>query len=118
MRCDFAHDDAAYVLGALSPAERLEFERHLESCDECAHSVRALAGMPGLLDLADARVLEDPPVDTPLPTTLLPPSTAPWRPATAGARSRSPGSPRPRRQWSPSPCRRSSATTRRRRQDR
>lgn len=70
--CSFAHDDAAYVLGALSPAERLEFERHLDACDGCSRSVRALAGMPGLLDLADPRVLEDPPVDPPLPATLLP----------------------------------------------
>lgn len=71
-RCAFAHDDAPYVLGALSPTERLDFERHLETCDECARSVRALAGMPGLLDLADPRVLEAPPVDPPLPATLLP----------------------------------------------
>ncbi len=70
--CEFAHDDAAYVLGALSPTERLEFERHLPRCDACSRSVRALAGMPGLLDLADASVLENPPVDTPLPVTLLP----------------------------------------------
>ena len=70
--CDFAHDDAAYVLGALSPAERLDFERHLSTCDACSRSVRALAGMPGLLDLADASVLEDPPADPPLPSTLLP----------------------------------------------
>ncbi len=70
--CEFAHDDAAYVLGALSPAERLELERHLPGCDACSRSVRALAGMPGLLDLVDASVLEHPPVDTPLPATLLP----------------------------------------------
>lgn len=72
LRCAFAHHDAAYVLGALSPTERLEFERHLETCDECSRTVRALAGMPGLLDLVDPRVLEDPPVDPPLPATLLP----------------------------------------------
>jgi hypothetical protein len=70
--CAFAHDDAAYVLGALSPAERLEFERHLAGCDECSRSVRSLAGMPGLLDLVDAGVLENPPTDPPLPATLLP----------------------------------------------
>jgi hypothetical protein len=70
--CEFAHDDAAYVLGALSPAERLDYERHLQACDACSRSVRALAGMPGLLDLADAAVLEDPPADPPLPSTLLP----------------------------------------------
>lgn len=72
MSCTHAHDDAAYVLGALSPTERLDFERHLPTCDECSRSIRSLAGMPGLLDLVDAGVLEDPPVDTPLPATLLP----------------------------------------------
>ena len=70
--CPHAHDDAAYVLGALSPAERLDFERHLDSCDECSRSVRSFAGMPGLLDLVDPGVLEDPPADPPLPATLLP----------------------------------------------
>lgn len=72
MGCPHAHDDAAYVLGALSPAERLDFERHLATCDECSRSVRSFAGMPGLLDLVDASVLEDPPADPPLPPTLLP----------------------------------------------
>ena len=70
--CIHAHDDAAYVLGALSPSERLEFERHLATCEECARSVRSFAGMPGLLDRVDASVLEDPPADPPLPSTLLP----------------------------------------------
>lgn len=70
--CPHAHDDAAYVLGALSPAERLEFERHLDTCDECSRSVRSFAGMPGLLDLVDPAVLADPPADPPLPATLLP----------------------------------------------
>ena len=60
MTCPFAHDDAAYVLGSLSPGERLDFERHLAGCAECARSVRALAGMPGLLDRVDAAVLEHP----------------------------------------------------------
>jgi hypothetical protein len=72
MTCQHAHDDAAYVLGALSPAERLAYERHLATCEECSRSVRSLAGMPGLLDLADAGVLEDPPSDPPLPARLLP----------------------------------------------
>ena len=53
MSCPFAHDDAAYVLGALSPAERLEFERHLGRCDDCTRAVRELAGLPGLLGRVD-----------------------------------------------------------------
>jgi RNA polymerase sigma-70 factor (ECF subfamily) len=32
----FAEWDGAYILGALSPAERHEFEDHLVDCDSCA----------------------------------------------------------------------------------
>jgi anti-sigma factor RsiW len=49
----FAEWDAAYVLGALSSGERLEFEAHLEYCDECAGRVAELAGMPGVLARLD-----------------------------------------------------------------
>lgn len=49
----FAEWDAAYVLGALSSGERLEFEAHLERCDECAGRVAELAGMPGVLARLD-----------------------------------------------------------------
>src|SRR5215204_2981775 len=45
----FAQWDAAYVLGALSPAERREFEEHLASCPSCKAEVSELAAIPGLL---------------------------------------------------------------------
>jgi len=45
----FAEWDSAYVLGALSPAERREYEEHLESCEPCRRSVAELTPMPGLL---------------------------------------------------------------------
>ncbi len=45
----FAHWDAAYVLGALSPAERREFEEHLAGCPSCQAAVSELAAIPGLL---------------------------------------------------------------------
>lgn len=45
--------DAAYVLGALSPEDRREFEAHLAECDECTRAVSELAGMPGLLGAVD-----------------------------------------------------------------
>jgi hypothetical protein len=45
----FAHDDAAYVLGALDPHERTRFEAHLAGCAECSARVRELAGVPALL---------------------------------------------------------------------
>jgi hypothetical protein len=72
MTCDFTHLDGSYVLGALSPTERLEFEQHMAGCEECARSVRELAGLPGLLARVDPDVLENPPVQEPVPDTLLP----------------------------------------------
>jgi hypothetical protein len=53
--------DAAYVLGALPPDERRTFERHLAGCVDCAESVRALAGMPGLLAQVRAEDVLAPP---------------------------------------------------------
>ncbi|MFI2104233.1 anti-sigma factor family protein [Isoptericola sp. NPDC019693] len=41
--------DAAYVLGALSPADRRDYEGHLAGCDACRAAVAELAGLPGLL---------------------------------------------------------------------
>ena len=70
--CELAHLDGAYVLGALSPEERLEFERHLRGCRECARAVQQLAGLPGLLSQVAAEVLEAAPADEPVPDTLLP----------------------------------------------
>jgi Putative zinc-finger len=72
MSCDFADRDGSYVLGALSPAERLEFEQHLAGCADCARSVRELAGLPGLLARVDPAVLDEPAPEEPLPETLLP----------------------------------------------
>jgi len=73
MRCEHAEQDGAYVLGALSPAERLDFERHLATCEECARSVRELAGLPGLLSRVDVAVLEEPSdaAAPPVPDALL-----------------------------------------------
>lgn len=68
---EFATYDAAYVLGALSPAERHAFEEHLSQCPSCAESVAELAGMPGLLARVPLSEIEDvEPV--PVPETLLP----------------------------------------------
>jgi anti-sigma factor RsiW len=50
----YADWDAAYVLGSLSPAERREFETHLEGCERCRASVAELSGLPGLLARLDA----------------------------------------------------------------
>lgn len=54
------HDDAAYVLGALSPADRRAYEEHLRHCAACQASVRGLAGLPGLLALTTEDALTGP----------------------------------------------------------
>jgi len=72
MSCEFALDDGAYVLGALAPAERQEFERHLPGCPDCTRAVGELAGLPGLLGQVDASVVEEREFDEPVPDTLLP----------------------------------------------
>lgn len=46
---EYATWDAAYALGALSEADRREFEGHLSTCPACHRAVAELAGMPGLL---------------------------------------------------------------------
>ncbi|QWF84316.1 anti-sigma factor family protein [Amycolatopsis sp. CA-230715] len=63
----FATFDAAYVLGALSPEDRAEFEQHLRGCPRCARAVQEIAGLPGLLSqVGPDFVVEEP------PSTLLP----------------------------------------------
>jgi len=67
----FVTYDAAYVLGALSPEERADYEKHLRDCDACASSVRELAGMPGLLAQVDPPASGFPETGPP-PAQLLP----------------------------------------------
>lgn len=67
----FASYDAAYVLGALSPKDRQEYEQHLQECADCARAVRELAGMPGLLAKVPTELVTDAGLDGP-PDTLLP----------------------------------------------
>jgi len=43
-----------YVLGALEPGEVEEMNQHLAECDRCAQERRRLAGLPALLDAAQA----------------------------------------------------------------
>jgi len=67
---EFAQYDAAYVLGALSPADRRDFEHHLKSCAACASSVGELAGLPGLMSRVSIEQLTA--AAEPIPETLLP----------------------------------------------
>lgn len=69
MRCMEAMEAGAYVLGALTPADRSAYERHLAICPTCREDVAQLAGMPGLLGRLDTDVaigLNDAPKAPPL----------------------------------------------------
>jgi len=66
LRCRQAgRDPGPYVLGALSPADRLEFERHAGACFDCQSEIASLAALPGLLARLDRNVattlVDDPP---------------------------------------------------------
>jgi anti-sigma-K factor RskA len=52
-------DLGGYVLGALEPAERADFEEHLAGCERCQAEVAELRGLPELLEQAT------PPVEVP-----------------------------------------------------
>jgi hypothetical protein len=67
-------DDAAYLLGALSPQDRREFETHLADCAACQRSVQQLAGLPGLLGKVQPTDFSSP--AEPPPPSLLPALTA------------------------------------------
>jgi hypothetical protein len=80
MRCEHEHDDGAYVLGALSPAERAAYERHLATCSFCREAVAEIAVLPGLLgrlDPADFAKLLDPTLSSPPPPRRAPHLVAP-----------------------------------------
>lgn len=64
--------DAAYLLGSLSPAERREYEAHLEECPDCSASVAELAGLPGLLSRVPAGDVEAEVEQAPVPPTIMP----------------------------------------------
>jgi hypothetical protein len=65
-------ESGVYVLGALSPAERQSYERHLTTCAECRAEVGELAVLPGLLGR-----LDDVSVETEAATVSAPPSILP-----------------------------------------
>ena len=69
--CPYEMWDGSYLLGSLSPAERREFEAHLDDCGHCSRAVRDLAGLPGLLARIGPEVLDEPATE-PVPETLLP----------------------------------------------
>jgi anti-sigma factor RsiW len=75
----FEHDDAAYVMGLLSEAERAAFESHLATCHACQERVAQLSPTAGALSAISADDLLDAlssdvagEVAHPMPDTLLP----------------------------------------------
>ena len=70
----FAHDDAAYVLGALGYADRVAFEEHLNICADCTRRVAEVAALPRLMAGVSAADLDSAAVDIgeQPPATLLP----------------------------------------------
>ncbi|WP_425845627.1 zf-HC2 domain-containing protein [Agrococcus sp. TSP3-2-1] len=67
----FAEWDAAYVLGALSPADRRAFEEHLDACGRCVRAIAEVAATLGLLAQVEPEravaLLADAPAETGLP---------------------------------------------------
>ncbi|OBK40713.1 cyclase [Mycobacterium sp. 1245111.1] len=59
----YAHWDAAYVLGALTETDRVEFDSHLHDCRICQVAVSELSGLPAFLALLE--------VGSPLQTDLV-----------------------------------------------
>jgi hypothetical protein len=71
----FTYDAGPYVLGALPPEDRRDFEEHLATCRHCRAEVQEFAGLPGLLSRLPAgelpAVLQGSP-EPPPPVSVLP----------------------------------------------
>jgi hypothetical protein len=70
--CPKLVESGVYVLGALPPGQRLDYERHLATCAECRAEVGDLAVLPGLLGRLDADSVAALDVAEPAPPTVLP----------------------------------------------
>jgi predicted anti-sigma-YlaC factor YlaD len=55
VHCEHEHEDGAYVLGALSPAERTAYESHLATCSFCREAVADISALPDVLSRLDAK---------------------------------------------------------------
>ena len=73
--CPRVGEAGAYLLGALSPADRADYAAHLDTCSECLHEVGRLAGLPGLLAHAPTGAGRGDPGEEP-PPDLVPGAVA------------------------------------------
>lgn len=72
MSCSQSVSLGAYLLGAMSPAERESVERHLDECETCRAEVVGLAPLPGLLSRVSVEDIAEQPVEDPPPPELPP----------------------------------------------
>ncbi|GAA3866351.1 hypothetical protein GCM10022243_35420 [Saccharothrix violaceirubra] len=84
MSCAHTVSLGAYLLGALDPAERSAFERHLDGCVTCPREMVRLAPLPGLLSQVRPEDLE-PTARPPVPPPAVRRPTRPRLPLLAGA---------------------------------
>src|SRR5215475_692028 len=69
--CPMLVESGVYVLGALSPAQRQAYERHLSTCAECRTEVGELAVLPGLMGRLDDASFEREEI-APAPSAIVP----------------------------------------------
>ncbi len=123
MTCQHTMTLGVYLLGALDPSERSEFESHLAYCDICRGELVRLAPLPGLLnqitqdDFAEERPpaghegtiatrvpVQSQPITEPVPipramTQAMTPALPPVTDDTPRPRARPAGELAPRRYW-------------------
>lgn len=72
MVCRYTVESGVYILGALAPADRAAYERHLATCPYCRAELAELARLPGLLGRLDPGTAAS--VVTPVDTTRARPA--------------------------------------------
>lgn len=63
------HDDAAYLMGALSEHERAAYEAHLRDCTDCRARLEEIRSVMPYLIAGDESLLDD---EAPFPDVILP----------------------------------------------
>lgn len=59
MNCQHTVSLGVYLLGALEPSERYDFEAHLATCDTCRRELVRLSPLPGMLNQISPEDFED-----------------------------------------------------------